>query len=310
MALMEAETDRAALDRVNRYVEHIVEMHSRLTYRRLPHEVVGLPAYVSDEFGDGLLTLTFRDSQVPPRYLKGIFGFCLCEYLKHGLMSRDLIYQEALYHEPVPAATAAENLHTVTINVESGQVLGYLGMACSPDPKPRPLDHPRRDRFMVERSHDVDLLAEFAAPGVNTHHVFEAKRFIRAGSVTSEEIKARVPLHLLLGFTSAIVRLQAIRFIIGEASEEGGLRHFRLLGFEPVVVEGTTPVLPKSELLWPMHDVIKVKPFTAPVPDHLPENVSIIRSALRNETDVAGVVAELSAQYRGHRPSLHTGRVA
>jgi hypothetical protein len=301
MALRETPTARAASDRVTRYAEHIIEMHSRLTYRRLPLEISGLPAYVSDELGDGLLTLTCSDSQIPPRYMKGILGFRLSEYLRRGMMSRDIVYEQALYHEPAPARSLVENLHTVTMDVKTGQILGYIGLASSPDPHPTPLDEPHRARFLVEQAHDVDLLAGFAHPGINTHQVFETKRFVRTESISSEETKAKVPWHLLLGIASAVVRSVDVRLIIGEATEEGALRHLRMLGFAPVVVDGTTPSLPSTELLWPMHDVMKFKPFAAPVTERLAESVSIIRAGLRNRSGLVRLVAELYANRRARR---------
>jgi len=294
-------TSTLEADRINRYAEDIIEMHSRLTFRRLPLEISGVPDFVSDELDDGLLTVTCRDSQIPPRYLRGILGFRLSEYLRLGLMSRELIYKAALYHEPMAAKGVIEDLHTVTIDAKTGQIVGYICMACSPDPKPLPLDSPRRTRFLIERGHDVDLLAEFADPGLTTHNAFETKRFVRAGSISDETKARRVPWHLLLGLTSAIVKNDDIRLIVGDATEEGALRHLRLIGFDPVVVEGTKPVLPESELVWPMHDLMKFKPFAALVPKHLAENVAIMRSGLKTEEGMERLIADLWASWRSRQ---------
>jgi hypothetical protein len=305
-----------AADLVQRFADDVVRLHGQLSFRRLPDAIKGEPLYFSDDIGDGLITMTVCDSQIPARYLKGVLGFRLAQYLRLGLISNELVYQGALFHEPnASSERAVENIHTVTLDAETGRILGYIGLVCSLDPESMPLDSPRRSRFPAESAHHVDIISRFAEPGLGSHQVYEIKRFVCDLSMERGGQRARVPWHLILGLGSGVVNLgDKVRIVLGDSKESGALRHIRLLGMDPVVIDQTTPSLPKSELMWPSYtQKVLAKPFAAPVPDHAPHVLALLRASLRGDvgpTSERGLLAELSTTAARPRPDRVAAIVA
>ncbi|GGY91348.1 hypothetical protein [Streptomyces nitrosporeus] len=287
--------------RALRYVADIIELHERLSYRQLPAEITGTPIYHAQDPHSGLVTLTARDSQFPTRYLRGILGFRLAQYLRLSWISADLVYRTAAYHEPLPRPGGLESIHTVTLCSRTGRIRGYVGLSCSTDAVSLPLDSPRRALFPTETAHGIDLLGQYARPGLGTHQAFELKRFLRDQAMPLGIQHDRVPWHLMLGMGEAMVQLgDSIRLVLGDAKEHVALRHLRLAGFDLRVVEGTDPSLPPSDPLAPIYrqDVL-AKPFVAPVPDDLPWYADVVRSYLDGTSDLTSyhaMVARLAAR--------------
>ncbi|MFD0507913.1 hypothetical protein ACFQ0G_44370 [Streptomyces chiangmaiensis] len=238
--------------------------------------------------------------------MNGILGFRLAQYLKLGLISDELVYQEALFHEPASKPHTVENLHTVTLDANSGRIVGYIGLVCSLDDKPMPLDSPRRSRFPSESAHHVDLVSRFAAPDVSSHQVYEIKRFVRDVEMERGDQRWRVPWHLILGLGSAVVVAgDEFRLFLGDSKEHGALRHFRLIGFDPVVIENTEPKLPRSELMWPSYtQEVNAKPFVALRPEDLDSYMRVIRTGIAADSGQSEreLAARLSAQRRAREP--------
>jgi hypothetical protein len=265
-----------------RFAQHIVRLHRGLSYRGLSDAVAGVPLYRLDGFEDGLTTVCVRQGQLPGRYLRGVLGFRLAQFLQMGWMDPDLAYGRAMYHEPVTPQTGPETIHTVTLT-GTGRIVGYLALVGGTDPVPLPLDSPGRALFPAEDAHHVDLLTGFAAPGRNTHQVYEVKRFIRDLSLAAGPVRDRVPWHLILCLGRTIVGAgEDIQVLVGDSRENGALRHLRMIGFDPVVVDDTAPSLPRTELMWPSYQQPKLaKPFAAEVPARLGAFMDLIESGLK-----------------------------
>jgi hypothetical protein len=244
----------AATDEERRYVQGIIAVHDRMTYGRLPEQISGGPVHVH-ESGDGLLTLAVRDSQLPHRYLLGLFGFRLAQYLQLGWVSQPIVYRNALFHEPLRPAIGQDDIHIVSLCLATGRIRGYAALAGSRDPGPLPLDGPGRTRLSVEKDHKIDLMGPYAAEGWTTHQVYEAKRLLRDQTMPRGELGERVPWHVLMAWGRALMALEESLphvLVAGDAKESGSLRHVRRMGFRLDVVEGTSPGLPKTDLLWPI----------------------------------------------------------
>jgi hypothetical protein len=256
---------------VSRFTDDIVKLNGRLSFRGLPDAIHGTPLYYVDDMGDGLITMSVRDDQIPIRYMNGILGFRLAQYLRLGLIDNELVYKGAMYHEPrSKALKAVQNLHTITLDGRTGRILGYVGLVCSLDPTPMPLDSPQRSRFPTEVAHHVDVVSRFAAPDLHSHQVYEIKRFVREQQMERGPQRSRVPWHLILGMFKAGVALGQVRVVLGDSKENGALRHVRLMGMDPVVIDQTAPSLPRSELMWPSYmQKTLAKPFAARVPEQL-----------------------------------------
>jgi hypothetical protein len=212
-------------------------------------------------------------------------GFRLAQFLQMGWMDPELAYRRALYHEPLIATPGPETIHTLTLT-DTGRIVGYVALVGSSDPVALPLDAPARGLFPAEVAHHVDLLAGFAAPGRDSHQVYEIKRFVRAGSMARGLQRDRVPWHLILALgRSALALNDPIQLVVGDSRENGALRHLRLIGFAPVVVADTRPCLPRTELMWPSYQQPELaKPFSAPVPDKLADYLDSIDAALAIDT--------------------------
>jgi hypothetical protein len=207
-----------------------------------------------------------RQSQLPERYLRGVLGFRLAQFLQTGLMDLELAYRRGLSHEPPVEPTGPETIHTITLT-ETGKIVGYLGFVGSPDPEPLPLDSPERGKFPVEVAHHVDVLSDYASAERDTHRAWEIKRFIRDRGMERGMQRDRVPWHLILA-VGRMAMATGIQIVLGDSGERGALRHLRLVGIELEVVEDTMPSLPQTELMWPSYLVGRdklAKPFVGPI---------------------------------------------
>jgi len=264
-----------------RFAEEIVRLHDKLNYRRLPDCIEGEPLYRVDGRGDGLITLSVRQSQLPESYLRGVLGFRLAQFLQLGWMDPELAYRRALYHEPMTAPSGPETIHTLTLT-DTGRIAGYVALVGSPDPVALPLEAPQRGLFPAEEAHHVELLTGFAAPQRTTHQVYEIKRFVKAGWMASGLQRDRVPWHLILAGLSSQPEMQ---MVVGDSREDGALRLLRLLGYDPVVIADTVPWLPRTELMWPSYELPEVAmPFAAARPRKLADSLAAIDTALGMDT--------------------------
>jgi hypothetical protein len=269
-----------------RYVDGIVRLHAQLNWKGLPDAVDGDPLLVFDSYGDGLLTLSVRQSQLPERYLRGVLGFRMAQFLQLGLMDPELVRQRSLWHEAIAGSPGPEPIHTLTLD-ERGKLVGYLGYVGSPDPVPLALDAPDRGRFPAEEAHDVDLLARYAAPGRDTHAVWEIKRFVRDRAMPRGPQRSRVPWHLIAAIAKIAIEHDFV-VVLGDSGEKGALRHLRLMGLDIAVVEDTQPSLPRSELMWPSYLVPaedRAKPFVAPIEPLLTACFEVVDASLLLDRD-------------------------
>jgi hypothetical protein len=268
---------------VERYAEELVRLHGSLTYPGLADAIDGEPLCRLDRYGDRLTTVSFRESQLPERYLRGVLGFRLAQFLQTGLIDPELVYRRAMSHEPIVPASGPDTIHTVTLD-ETGRIVGYIAMVGAPDREPLALDDPARGRFPAEVAHDVDLLSPLAAPGRTTHNAYEIKRFVRDRAMAKGMQRDRVPWHLILAVAKVVLsRGDEIQLLLGDSGERGALRHLRLILLDLVVVEGTTPSLPRTELMWPSYhlpDERRAKPFVGVVPPDGSVIVDTIESTL------------------------------
>ena len=270
-----------------RYVEELIAAHAARSYPGLLDALDGEPLCRLDGFGDGLTTVSFHQRQLPERYLRGVLGFRLAQFLRTGLIDPELVYRRRMVHEPIVEATGPDTIHTLTLT-DAGRIVGYIAMVGSPDPAPLPLDSPKRGRFPAEEAHDVDLLSGLSAPGLTTHQAYEIKRFVRAAEMARGEQRDRVPWHLILAVGRVTLGGDQIRILLGDSSERGALRHLRLMGMDPVVIEETTPSLPRTELMWPSYLLPReklAKPFVATVPGVAGHFVEAVQDSLALVTD-------------------------
>jgi hypothetical protein len=265
-----------------RFTDDILSMHSKLRFGALLQEIEGEPLCRLSGLGDGLTTITVRQSQIPDRYLRGILGFRLSQFLRSGLMSVDVAYLNGLAHEPM--VETAETIHTITMT-ESGEIIGYIGCVASADLVPVPLDGAGRRHFPAEFAHRIDLVSPLASSELRTDHVFEIKRFTRSSLILDPQLGAKACWHLLLSLGKTIVAPDSmIKIILGDSRESRALRYLRLIGFEPTVINGTKPSLPRTDLMWPSYEQEKlVKPFIAHVPTDFANFLEVVESGLWSE---------------------------
>ncbi|HWF36018.1 MAG TPA: hypothetical protein VG295_11615 [Solirubrobacteraceae bacterium] len=269
-------------NRVQYYAENLVRRQARCRYLGLADAIGGEPLVRLEGYGDGLTTVSVRESQLAWGHLCGVLGFRLAQFLQTGLMDPELVYRRELVHEPLVPATGPETIHTVTLT-ESGQIVGYIALVASPDPEPLALEDPARRPFPAEVAHQVELLSRYAAPGRTSHNAYEVKRFVRDHSLARGMQRDRVPWHLILAIGKVGLQTPEIELVLGDSSERGALRHLRLVGFELDVVEGTKPALPRSELMWPSYELPAhrlAKPFVGAVPSDLADYMEAIESGL------------------------------
>jgi hypothetical protein len=301
--LPEEHTSAALVDGVRRrYIKDILRMHSRLSFKGMAAELDknGALLYRSDH-GQGLVTIAAHTASIPDRYLLGLAGFRLSEYLQAGFASEDLVFDRSLFCEPIREFHGTDT-HVITTDAESGRILGYVALAHSKDPEPRPLDAADRLPFPCEEAHAMrlqDVLADTA--GLRTHEIREVKRLVHAHHVTDRALRLRITLELLAGITMAIhAESGSIRMLIGDVEEHVALRHLVLLGLEVHLLTGTTPTLSRQDLMHPMYIAReKVLPFSAWIPEAevVAQRGKLLEQAVAATSPIRalrGLMAELS----------------
>jgi hypothetical protein len=255
------------------WTDHLTARQVAKRFPGFVDAVRGGPLCRIDGHDDGLCTVAFRQRQLPERYLRGLLGFRLSQFLQAGLMDPQLVWQRAITHEPVGDCPGQDTVHVVTLRtggLDAGQIVGCVALVGSADAEPRSLTWPHRRRFPAEVAHDVDLLAPFAAQGWTTHQAYEIKRFVREVAMERGAQRSRVPWHLILGVGWTVRALgDGIQILLGDSGEWGALRHLRALGLDLLTIEGTTPSLPRTELMWRSYllpEERRAKPFVAPIP--------------------------------------------
>ncbi|MFD3563586.1 hypothetical protein ACFWVU_28545 [Streptomyces sp. NPDC058686] len=252
-----------------RYIQDIVRMHSRLSFHGMAGQLQKNDALLYQaNHGRGLVTLVAHTGQIPERYLIGLAGFRLAEYLQAGFASEELVFGRSLFCEPI-REFHQDDTHVITIDEETGRILGYVALAHSKDPEPRPLTDPGRLLFPCEEVHSVRL--QTALPDVQaleTRHVREVKRLAHNHTVTARDLRLRITLELLAGITMAIhAERDSIRLLIGDLEEHIALKHLVLLGLDVYLLTGTTPKVSRQDLMHPRYfNAEKVLPFYSWIP--------------------------------------------
>lgn len=289
-------------DTTRRYAADIVAMHERMSYRRLleylpqgdlPHLAVR---------GDGLVTVAATTEQLPHRYLLGLQGFRLAQYLQLGWACEEALHRSAGFCEPLQSLHP-DDVHVLTLSGRTGRILGYLSLTTSEDSDPRPLLASDRARFPVELAHGINVFDRVPAPQeVRTDQVRELKRFVHSRTLTDRAQRLRVTLELLLGAGRTLVAVEpVVRVLVGDVEEKVALRHLLLAGLDVHLIEDTRPWLPDDDLLHLAYTRRgEVKPFVAHVPDRgdLLERIELLETTLASE-DLFEATTALSGALRG-----------
>ncbi|WSQ09296.1 hypothetical protein OG604_16790 [Streptomyces sp. NBC_01231] len=286
-----------------RYIRDILRLHGRQSFGRLDAELRRTDAclYRSDH-GRGVVTSVARSESIPERYLVGLAGFRLSEYLRAGFACEDVVFNRSLFCEPVREFHPAD-LHVITTDVASGRILGYVALAHSKDPEPRPLNATDRHPFPCEQAHDVRLQNLLRDAGdLTTHEVREVKRFVHAHAVTDRSLRLRITLELLAAVTRASHLEGCLtRLLIGDVEEHVALRHLVLLGLDVRLLEGTEPRLNRQNVMHPMYTArAKVLPFYAwtPAAEEVDRRGRMLEQAAAAESPFRAL-RELMAQLSG-----------
>ncbi|HEU4998620.1 MAG TPA: hypothetical protein VFT68_06715 [Lapillicoccus sp.] len=254
----------------DRYAADVVSLNRDLSFRNLVRLAKNDPAIFTHfaERGDGLVTLAVPTRHLPHRYLIGLQGFRLAQYLQLGWACSDVAYRQAIFCEPI-GVTHADDEHIITMS-PSGRILGYVSLATNGDGESRDLFDPERASYPVEEAHGINIFDHVAPlPGVRTHEVRELKRFVHSRTLTDRTQRLRVTLELLHGLGQAVAAAApAVRTLIGDVEEHVALRHLLMAGLEVQLVEGTAPRLTDHDLLRHAYtERASVKPFVSHLPD-------------------------------------------
>ncbi len=261
-------TPAPAPERIERYTNDILELNDRLSFRRLPDVIEGEPVWLRRRQGTPLTTVAALESQIPDRYLLGIYGFRLSQYLRLGWACPDTVYHRSLFTEP-RHHPSPDDLHVITLDQRTGRILGYVSLAHGSEASGRRLGDPDRAPFPFEVAHRLrvqDELPDVAAFACDA--VREVKRFVRDVSLKERELRARVPWELLLGLAGGLSAISPrLELLVGDLQESVALRHLLTVGMRTRLIEHTSPALHPGEVMRPMYVKRKsVKPFVAEIP--------------------------------------------
>lgn len=295
-----------------RYTRDIRHLHDVLRWGRIYDELAGVgTAYRVRR--NGVVTVAAQTKDIPHRYLLGLAGFRLAQYLRVGYASNEVTFRQALFCEPITALNPTD-WHALALDETSGEILGYLELAGNGDGIPQPVHGAsNRNPFPVEQAHRIDLFQAVAPRrDLTTHTVWEAKRFVHNGNIQRKDLRLRVSLELLLAMGRIVESAYpAVLAVIGDAEAHVALRHVVLLGLHATVVTGTVPRLPDDDLTHPMYitrDV--VEPFYAEVPDlaEISRRAAIIDNVIDQPdifTDIRLLMTEMpgTVHHIDHQPT-------
>lgn len=296
-----------------RYVSDILGLHDRLSYRGLLRELAcGDRVLYQADRGWSLGVVAARTTDIPERYLLGLSGFRLSQYLRAGFASHAVVFGHSLFCEPLHHI-APDDIHVCVMDMTQGRILGYAALAHSQDPQPRRLDAPDRVLFPSEQVHGLRLLDKLGGTGhpePTTHQVREVKRLMHNHSMTDRSLRLRVTLELLAGISAALCHPATDALaLVGDVEKHIALRHLVLLGLDVELVEGTEPRIPLSDLMHPRYsDRGNVHPFVArlpPVEEGRKRVRAVEQAAAANEPFRA--VRELLACSKGKVRSVGVG---
>ncbi len=284
----------------DRYAADVVSLNRDLSFRNLARQDPAIFTHFVER-GDGLVTLSVPTRHLPHRYLIGLQGFRLAQYLQLGWACSSVAYRQAIFCEPLGVAHA-DDQHIITMS-PTGRILGYVSLATNGDEESRDLFDPARAAFPVEEAHGVNIFDHVAPlPGVGTHEVRELKRFVHSRTLTDKTQRLRVTLELLHGLGQAVASsTPAVRTLIGDVEEHVALRHLLMAGLEVQLVEGTAPrLLPDDLLAHAYTERASVKPFVSHLPDAaFAEQQTAMLKEMLESPDLFQANTELSAARPG-----------
>ncbi|MEU0238851.1 hypothetical protein ABZ234_14285 [Nocardiopsis sp. NPDC006198] len=251
----------------DRYVHDVLSVQEGLRLDRFGDLATGVGALHLARRPNGWTTAALRGDQLPYRYLLAIQGFRLARFIDLGWASRDVVYEQALFHEP--PTRGREEIHVLTVDGASGRLLAYASMLGAADAPATPHTAPDRSPFPCEEAHGVRVLADAPVTGTfTTDEAWEVKRLTRHPGVTGRTDQIRLVFEVVLGLYSAMDRLTPRpRVLVGDVEPKVALRHLTLTSPRVVLVEGTEPKLPGDSLIHPAYEVRgQVLPFVAEVP--------------------------------------------
>jgi len=257
-----------APERIERYTNDILELNDRLSFRRLPEVIDGEPIWLRRRTGTPLTTVAALERQIPERYLLGIYGFRLSQYLRLGWACADTVYHRSLFTEP-RHHPSPDDLHVITLDQRNGRILGYVSLAHDLEAAGKLLGDPTRAPFPFEVAHRLRVQDELPdVAEVACDAVREVKRFVRDVSLKERELRSRVPWELLLGLAGGLSAITPrLELLVGDLQESVALRHLLTVGMRTRLIEDTSPALHPGEVMRPMYVKRKsVKPFVAEIP--------------------------------------------
>jgi hypothetical protein len=292
-----------------RFVDDVCSMHDVLRFRRLVAAIEASSSadvYVARRHG--VVTIAARTRDIPARYLVGLLGFRLAEYLRVGFACKTVTAKRALFAEPAHVVNP-DDWHVVALDERTGQILGYVELV-GPAPGFARVDRgDDADRpFPVEQSHRIDILSAFGARDRHSRSsIREVKRFLHRGSMTDRGLRLRVSLECLLALARVVEGQAAtISAIIGDAESHVALRHVVLLGLDVRVLAGTEPRLPDEDLMHPAYVTrADVKPFFAELPgvQEIRRRSAVIEQVVDN-ADIFAEVGRLAEEMQGSVESV------
>lgn len=290
-----------------RFVGDVMALHERMDLRGLADSIRPEDLLYLARRPDGLVVLAARHGGIPQRYLLGIYGFRLAQYLRLRFASEDLAFQRALFAEPHPEQ-ASNELHVLAMDERTGSILRYVALVGAGESEPADPRDPARTLFPCEEAHQVNLFDHVTFEDeVTTQEIWEVKRLVhrapRHGDTAASRL--RVTLELMLGFYTALGAVRpGIKVIVGDGEEGVAIQRTLRSLKEITVLEGTTPSLPTDHLMFPLYttrEVVKAFAARAPQGAELGELTAQLRGALAHEDLLVGfksMVGRVDGQLR------------
>lgn len=273
--------------RTDSYASTVQMVHSLTNFRSLPTLVPAEGLLYHAEHENGSIVLAVRNDALPEAYRQGIYGFRLAQCLRLKFASAEIAFRRSLITEP--NGVHSNEIHVLALDPETGGILRYISLLGSSDPEPVNARDPRRMLFPCEVAHGLNLFQHVRVDdSLDTSRIWEVKRLVQRPEEAQvpAEYRLRLTLELMLGFYTALSRIQPeVQVLIGDGEEGIALRRLLRSLRDITVVEGTVPSLPADNLMFPLYTVRDVvKPFVAQAPrgDELKKLIDNLDQGVRN----------------------------
>jgi Cyclic nucleotide-binding domain len=213
----------------------------------------------------GITTVAVKTPSLTTYELEALLQYRLAQYLIVGFLNPIKVYEARLQHEPVSAVTA-DDVHILSINADSGELLCCLALrAVLGATDKMTLRTDERPMVQTEEIHGLGIFNRLRLlPDLPLKRVREAGRFVKNQQIDKhQELMFRAPVEAGAAFVRILVdslRLE-VEAVVGEFETDVAKRNLDYFHVPLVFLRGTVPHIPEDSIFFPRFHTRPVYPW-------------------------------------------------